>query len=342
MLPRFAADYRTLAWVCLAGAVVALQYANPDWVIYLAPVSCYFALACGTIAHNHNHCPTFRNRRVNNGFANILSVFYGYPTFAWIPTHNLNHHKYVNARGDATITWRYSNRHNVFIAATYFFVSAYFQSGPINAFIRKARESKPALFRRIITQYAFWAGSHISLAVLAVTLHGPATGLKVYAFSLFVPAVFSLWTIMLFNYEQHVHTDPFSKYDHSRSFSGRLLNFLLFNNGLHYVHHEHPGTHWSKLYELNAEVADKIHPSLQLRSLWWYWLRQYVLAPFVPSLGTVQLGVGPWHSPNVSEDVLEREAGQGDTGDNAERLELVPQAVDSERDSEALKLAASA
>jgi hypothetical protein len=41
---------------------------------------------------------------------------------------------------------------------------------------------------------------------------------------------------MLFNYEQHVHTDPFSKHDHSRNFVSPTLNFLLFNNGFHAAH----------------------------------------------------------------------------------------------------------
>ena len=42
---------------------------------------------------------------------------------------------------------------------------------------------------------------------------------------------------MLFNYDQHAHANPFSEYDHSRSFTSPILNFLLFNNGYHFVHH---------------------------------------------------------------------------------------------------------
>src|SRR5690606_30092533 len=73
MLPRFAADYRTLLWVFVfTPAVVALQFARPDWVPYLSWLSCYFALACGVIAHNHNHCPTFSNKRMNQAFANWI------------------------------------------------------------------------------------------------------------------------------------------------------------------------------------------------------------------------------------------------------------------------------
>src|SRR5581483_8199716 len=97
MLPRYAADYKTLLWVLvLAPATAAVQYAHPELIKYLWWVSCYFAIATGTIAHNHNHCPTFSNKRLNALFANWISLIYGFPTFAWIPTHNLNHHKFVN------------------------------------------------------------------------------------------------------------------------------------------------------------------------------------------------------------------------------------------------------
>lgn len=316
MLPRFAADYRALLWtLVLTPGFVALQFARPDLIPYLWWVSCYFALSCGVIAHNHNHCPTFSDKRANNLFGNWISVWYGYPTFAWIPTHNLNHHKLVNRAGDATITWRYTNKHNVLVAASYFFVSSYFQSDPIKAFIAKAKAKNPSLYRRIINQYLFWGGSHVALAALAVALHGWKSGLYVWLMVCFVPAFFALWTIMLFNYEQHVHTDPWSDHNHSRSFVGRWLNFMLFNNGLHAAHHEHPGTHWSKLPEEHAALAPKIDPQLKHQSMWFYFFRQYALATFIPSLGTKQVGRAGFEPPDgktvdlTSDDVDSAEAG---------------------------------
>jgi fatty acid desaturase len=253
-------DYRTLLWIALAAACVAVQFARPDLAIYLCWLSCYFGLCCGVIAHNHNHCPTFKNKRLSRIFANTLSIFYGYPTFAWIPTHNLNHHKYVNRAGDATITWRFGNRHTGLIAATYFFVSSYFQSRLIRDYMGKARREKPHLYRQIITQYAVWIGAHVALITTAISLHGVKTGLYVWALACALPSVFALWCIMLFNYEQHVHTDPWSDHDHSRSWDGSIVNFMLFNNGYHAAHHENPGTHWSLLPELHAKLAPKVDP----------------------------------------------------------------------------------
>ena len=83
--------------------MLAAQFALPNSSRYLVFVSCYFAMTCGIIAHNHNHCPVFASRRMNNVLGHALSIFYGYPTFVWLPTHNLNHHAHVNRAGDATI-----------------------------------------------------------------------------------------------------------------------------------------------------------------------------------------------------------------------------------------------
>jgi beta-carotene hydroxylase len=297
MRPRYAADYRTLLWALVMPLVALLQYANPRLIPWLFPLSCYLAVAAGVMAHNHNHCPTFKSRKLNGFFANWLSIFYGYPTFAWVPTHNLNHHKFVNKAGDATITWRHTNRHNWLVASTYFFVSSYWQSDPIKAYIRKARRDNPPLYRQIVRQYVVWGGTHLAAIALACTMFGLGKGIVVWLLAMGIPAFFSLWTIMLFNYIQHVHTDPWSAHNHSRSFTSKLLNYLLFNNGYHAAHHENAGAHWSRLPGLFAEIESHIHPDLRPRSFWWFCLRSYVLALVMPRFGTRQIGRAPFDSP---------------------------------------------
>jgi len=277
--------------------VALLPYLRPELAVWLCPLSCYLALSAGVIAHNHNHTPTFRDRRLNGVFGNWLSIFYGYPTFAWVPTHNLNHHKFVNKAGDATITWRHTNKHNAVVAATYFFVSSWYQSEPIRDYIQKAKEKNPELYRTIVGQYVFFGTTHLALFALAIALHGWRVGFLVWSLMFLIPAVFALWTIMLFNYIQHVHTDPWSDHNHSRSFVGPLLNFLLFNNGLHSAHHEMAGAHWSTLPDLHRKLAPLIDPRLNEPSFWLFCLKNYLLAPVFPSLGTKQLGRAPFDDP---------------------------------------------
>jgi beta-carotene hydroxylase len=295
MLPRRIEDFRTLLWVLVIAPLLVVAHAlYPERSLWLLPVSCYFAIATGVIAHNHMHRPTLRAKWANELFSAWISVFYGYPVFAWLPTHNLNHHKLVNRRGDATITWRHTNRHNVLVAATYFFVSAYYQSAWIKDYVREARRKRPGIFRRIVGQYVFTYGVHALVLGAAVAALGLAAGLRLWAFSLGIPAFTALWTIMLFNYCQHVHTDPWSAHDHSRNFEGKLLNFLLFGNGYHTVHHEHPSLHWADAAALHRELRPRIDPRLCERSMWWFFFRQYALAPFSPRLGTVQVGRAPF------------------------------------------------
>jgi len=319
---RNLADLRTLLWtMVLTPGVVAVQYLNPHLIPYLWWVSCYFALACGVIAHNHNHCPTFKTKQQNQLFGMWISIFYGYPTFAWIPTHNLNHHKLVNKAGDATITWRYTNRHIFRVAMSYFFVSSWFQKEPIDEFIRKAKAEKPSLYRQIQAQYAAVIIAHLALLGGAIALHGVKTGIYTWAVVSGLPGFFALFTIMLFNYEQHVHADPWSEYAHSRSFNGALTNFFLFNNGYHFVHHENPGTHWSKLKALHLAVESKIPSALLERSLFWYWFRQYALAPLFPGLGTQQYGRAPFDPPGGAPVALVTDSvGIGEAGTNAARI----------------------
>ncbi|TPV95371.1 MAG: fatty acid desaturase [Myxococcales bacterium FL481] len=319
---RHLADVKSLLWLVLTVLCVALQYLRPSWVVFLAPLSCYFALCCGVMAHNHNHCPTFRSRGLNRWFGNALSIFYGYPTFAWIPTHNQNHHKFVNRPGDATITWRYSEKHGIWVALTYFFVSSYWQSEPIKSFIARARRNNPRMYRDIVAQYVLWAGAHVGLCALAVLLHGWRQGLMLWGCACLIPALFALWTIMLFNYEQHVHADPWSKHNHSRSWEGRWLNFLLFNNGLHAAHHEAPGTHWSELWAVHRRIVPHIDSRLVERGGFMaYVFRQYVLAAFVPKLATVQVGRAPNDVPDgCSEDLASPPSELGECGSNATML----------------------
>jgi len=303
MLPRNSADYRSLLWAALMPTVLVAQYINPALLPYLSPVSFYLAMAAGTMAHNHNHCPTFKSRRMNQIYATWISVFYGYPTFAWIPTHNLNHHKHVNREGDATITWRHTNRNTWYVAVSYFFISAYYQSTPIKEYIAKAKRSNPKLYRHVINQYLVWGSVLTSAFVVAVALYGFWPGLKLFGFSLGLPCLFGTWSMMWFNYMQHVHCDPWSEHNHSRNFNGWVMNFLVFNNGYHGAHHENPGLHWSKLPAAHAAIAPKIDPRLIEWSFWWWIIRAYIIPAFVPGpyLETKQIGRAPFDPPTADD-----------------------------------------
>lgn len=316
------ADYRSLLWVAIAITLVFIQYSDPSWVIYLSPISCYFAIAIGTVTHNHSHRQMFHSPRMNQIFGQVLTFFYGYPQLMWVPTHNLNHHHFVNKPGDATATWRFTNKHNLLVALTYPLVSGYFQSGPIRDYVERVKEKKPGLYGRIRLQYALWLGLYIGAGILAAVMyHKQQTGLGMYLwfFAVILPAIMSTTVIMFFNFIQHVHTDAHSDHDHSRNFVGPVFNYLFFNNGYHTAHHENPAVHWSDLKAAHQKIEDEINPQLNEKNLIWFMVRQYLLAPVFQSLGTVQIG-------NVPSDVPEGPA----TGPTINSADAVSDEVDKE------------
>ncbi|TWT79933.1 Fatty acid desaturase [Planctomycetes bacterium CA13] len=311
MLVHNPSDYRSVLWLLLAITLVIAQYCNPALVVFLSPISCYLAISLGTVSHNHNHRATFKSTRLNNLFGHLLTIFYGYPTLMWVPTHNLNHHKFVNRPGDATATWRYTNKHNLWVALTYPFVSGYFQSIPIRQYIDRIKTRKPNLYSRVRFQYALWIGTYVGLGVLAATLyHHQQTGLGLYLwfFSVILPAILSSTVIMFFNFIQHVHTDAWSDHDHSRNFTGPWFNFLFFNNGYHTVHHDHPAMHWSELPDAHARIAETIDPKLNETNLVWFLLRQYFLSALFPQLGTKQIGNIPGQSEIQTQNAFQTQS----------------------------------
>ena len=227
---RHRADRRTLLWAFVLFPLVGFApYVEPRLIPWLLPVTLYLGFCAGVFSHNHNHCPTFKSRKVNAFYSAWLSVFYGFPTFAWIPTHNLNHHKYVNKAGDATITWRYSKKNTWLVASTYYFVSAYWQSDVIKEYIAKAKAGNRPLYRQIVAQYATLAGTQTTLLALAIAvttlLHHQVwwRGIVVWFFGFGVSAMFANWSMIFINYIQHVHADPWSEHNHSRNFVGKVV-----------------------------------------------------------------------------------------------------------------------
>jgi fatty acid desaturase len=292
---RHRADLRTLlyAFVLMPGLPV-LQYAAPSLLGWLLPAQLYLGFLGGVIAHNHNHSPTFDNRRTNAWFSAWMSIWYGVPIFGWIPTHNQNHHKFLNGPGDTTITWRYFRRNSALSLLSYFFVSNRFQGPSIRAYVQHARREHPALLREIALQIATLLSAHALMLGAALARSGLRAGLMLYGVAFLAQSLYAWWAMYFINFVQHVDCDPSSRYDHSRNFVGKLGNWLTFNAGYHTAHHERAGLHWSKLPELHRELAPHIDPRLNEPSLLWFTFRTYLLAPLLPRLNTRLIGPAPW------------------------------------------------
>jgi len=277
---RFIADRRTLVWALLLfPALPVLSYARPALAPWLLPFALYLSYCSGVLAHYHNHAPVFRDKRLNSLYSAWLSFFYGCPLFVWIPTHNRNHHRYLDGPGDATRTSLLARKDSFWAALCYPARSALAQMPAVLGYARAARTKHPARFRQIVLESATVVLGHAAAAGLAFFLYGLARGALLYACALGIPACYAAWSMMFTNYLQHVGCDHASADDHSRNAVSRWMNWLVFEAGYHTVHHEHPGSHWSAYPAMHAARATRIAPHLNQGTLLGFCVRRYLLDP---------------------------------------------------------------
>ena len=110
---KYKADIKTLAFLSMTTAMLFIQW-NFGFHPLLYIFSLYLAVTVAVIAHNHNHVPMWKSKILNDITDYWITLFYGFPIFAWTPTHNKNHHKFNNREGDFTITYRVSEKNNIF------------------------------------------------------------------------------------------------------------------------------------------------------------------------------------------------------------------------------------
>ena len=202
---RFVEDKRTLVWAFgLFPLGPALAFCYPSLLPWLAPLLLYCSYLSGVLTHNHNHVPVFYGRRSNLAYGAWLSVFYGFPIFSWIPTHNQNHHRYQNGEGDMTATARHASRDSLLAALTYPLASSRYQVPALLGFIGSAFRMRSTRAGRIVVESAAVFLGHAALLALAITLHGPRRGAVVYGLALGLPAALGTYWMMLTNYLQHV------------------------------------------------------------------------------------------------------------------------------------------
>jgi len=273
---RYKADIKSLIYMAITTALLIVQWNLKTINPFLYTWCLFMAVTVAVMAHNHNHLPIWRNKTLNVLTDWWLTCFYGFPVWAWIPTHNKNHHTLNNKEGDYTITYRVSERNNLLTLLSYPFVSLYYQQIVLRAYLREVKVKSKNQYYLCLTQ----------IAVLIVFVGvGLLIDWKKALLFIVIPQQMSGFSVLIFNYVQHVHADEESDLNHSRNFLG-LINFLLMNNGLHTVHHEKAGIHWSNVPAEHKKIEHLIAPELIEKSFWWYIFRVYFLGLFIPRFRT--------------------------------------------------------
>ncbi|MDB5284573.1 MAG: fatty acid desaturase [Bacteroidota bacterium] len=261
---RYRADIRTLLNVALYFTVAIVPWflwptmTRPQIVMWVL-VNCLMSFICAVIVHNTIHTPIFKSRWMNKVFQMLLSFTYGHSTSAYVPGHNFSHHKYTQGNKDAIRTSKARFKLNILNQLFFFFImSGDILKGEIR-FANKMRTQHPAWFRQYLLEMILVMGTNVVLLVI---------NWKCALLFVLLPHQYAAWGIVGTNYFQHDGCDEDDEFNHSRNFSGRFLNWVIFNNGFHGAHHMKPNLHWSLLRAYhNEKLKPFIDPSLDRNSL---------------------------------------------------------------------------
>jgi fatty acid desaturase len=270
---RYRADVKTLIFVTIYFALVAVQWVyaphNLALAIPLLVLTCWFSFFGAVATHNTVHSPVFKVRWMNRAFQVVLTLTYGHPVSAYVPGHNLSHHKHTQSRRDVMRTsktrfgWHFLNGlffmskvgKDIFFADMRYFKAMYGRNRP--------------WFRQMILEAVVFVAS------MGVLL---ALDWKKFLLYVLVPHQYAAWGIITMNLLQHDGCDEKSEWNGSRNFVGKLINWWTYNNGYHTIHHIEPGLHWSVLPEEHAKrVAPFIHPNLDQKNFPAYLFRTFFL-----------------------------------------------------------------
>ena len=270
---RYKADYRTLINVALYFAVAITPWflwkGMGTWqIVGWVAINCLMSFICATIVHNTIHAPIFKSRTLNKIFQVVLSFTYGHSTSAYVPGHNFSHHKYVQSSKDAIRTSKARFKLNILNQLFFFFImSGDILKGELR-FAAKMRKERPAWFRQYLLEMILVFGAKITLLVI---------NWKCAVLFVLIPHQYAAWGIVGTNYFQHDGCDEEHPYNHSRNFTGRFMNWVIFNNGFHGAHHMKPNLHWTLLPAYHAEkLKPYLHPSLDQESLPLYLIKTHI------------------------------------------------------------------
>jgi beta-carotene hydroxylase len=204
------------------------------------PAAAFLCFVASIVTHNHMHAPVFRAHVLNVALNVLLSLSRGHSATGIVVPHNLNHHVHEGSRED-WIAPRLAGRGPGILRLV-----RYVAAASANMAMRRWAKTAPRLPRR-------WRGSAplektaLWLLVLAVLLFA---GWESLAMILVLPWLAGLAMLVGVNLLQHEGVR-----DGSRDFVGPVVNWLLFNNGYHTVHHLFPSLHWSRLVDRHRETA---------------------------------------------------------------------------------------
>jgi fatty acid desaturase len=269
---KYRADYRSLAFQAayfivffVCWFVIPMRW---KWVLPSLILLCTLNFMVAVVIHNTIHCPKFKSKILNRVDCILLTLAFGSPATGYVPGHNLSHHKHLQTAKDNARTSKLRFRWNFLNQFLFFFVMIPGIIRTENRFVKEIGAQRPRWSRVYFTELAIlWIWRFFWLYL---------DWKKFLLFSL-LPNIYAVWGIFGTNYWQHDGCDERHPYNHSRTFRGKLFNFLVCNNGYHGAHHMRPAMHWSLYPEFHrSEIEPYLHPNLNLNTLTAYCIKAYI------------------------------------------------------------------
>lgn len=241
-----------VAWAVLL-AFGLLVPAATNWYLALPLIAVLTLLNLSItigVLHMHTHRPLFVSRRVNRVIDVLCCVPAALTAADMREVHVLNHHRYDDGPGDVTST---KDRERGLRAVWY-----WVRYGTIvkihtvrTVFAANASPGR----RRRRRQFVVDLTVVLALMVATANVADPTR----YVLFYWIPFVVTQVNAGYFAWMTHAPARAFED-DPSKSVNnvGNWLNFWIFNQGYHSVHHRYPGIHWS-------QIPDKLDFMRQVR-----------------------------------------------------------------------------
>lgn len=261
-------DLRTITLVSMYFAMVYVAWKYETllglWVYPLVVLICGFSFVGATATHNTMHCKVFKERWANKTWQLMLTLTYGHPVSTYVPGHNLSHHKYTQLKKDimrtSKLRWKWNFLNFVLFQPT---VAGDVLKSDLK-FLRLQYLLGRPFFVQVMRELLWLVVVMVSLCVL---------DWRKFLVYFHLPHLFGQWGIVTMNLLQHDGCDIVPEgvtgnYNHSRNFTGWLLNFLTMNNGYHTIHHMFPTMHWSEYPAAHERlIKPHMHPELSQSSM---------------------------------------------------------------------------
>lgn len=272
-LLRYQADRRTVllvgSWFVVECALWAAGGRGSWLAVPLFVLACVGAFLAAVAVHNTIHCPMFRSRRLEAAWRCLLTLAYGHPVSSFVPGHNLSHHRHLETRADIMRTSKARARWNCLNLLSFFPAISGAVLRAELGYLQFAWKRRSRWRRQLLLEACVLVATAAALVML---------DWKRLLWCVALPHAYAAWGIVTMNLFQHDGADPDSRHNHSRSFVGKTVNWLTFNNGFHAAHHLRPGLHWSLLPAAHERlVAPYADPRLIEPSFPAYLLRTYGL-----------------------------------------------------------------